>query len=376
VVVVADINTLWRRRPFEALSEMRPVLGLQPMDRLIAVKQRRFPLGATRSLQRNMTFLSIVLPFSWATRRATEALPGLWKAALKKCRSLGADPSALVVTSPHYASLVEQVSAGIPTFYYCSDDYSNYSGWDANKMREQEAFIVRHARHSFFVSAALRDRAMREYGIDPSRVSISMNATDEEFLLPVPTPEIDRLVASFPALKRPIVGVIGGITGRLDFELLVKVADSHAVGSVLFVGGIEKHFRNPALDALGANCKCVFVGHQPRESLPTWCQGLDVGLIPFRHCDFNTMCSPLRLFDHLATGRSIVATDACPQVCEFQDCVAVASNNAEFLAKVKLAMSAPAESSYLQLMRKRAPEHTWAARALVLNSRIETQTIS
>jgi hypothetical protein len=47
-------------------------------------------------------------------------LPRLWEAGLKECRSVGAEPSALVVTLAQYASLVQQLSADIPTFYYCS----------------------------------------------------------------------------------------------------------------------------------------------------------------------------------------------------------------------------------------------------------------
>ena len=81
----------------------------------------------------------------------------------------------------------------------------------------------------------------------------------------------------------------------------------------------------------------------------------------------------MRLFDHLAAGRPIVATDACPQVREFQDCVMIASTDEEFLEKVKQALSAPADSTYLELMRNRAREHTWVARALTLNSRIDAE---
>lgn len=375
MLVVADINTLWRSRPFQALGQLRPVLGLQPMDALIAMRRRRLPWGTKRGAQEKMTVLSIVLPFGWATRRATDALPQLWTAALKECRSAGAEPSALVVTSPHYAALVEQLSADIPTFYYCSDDYSNYSGWDASKMREQESSIIRRARHSFFVSAALRDRAVREYGIDPSRVSVSMNATDEEFLVPAARSEIDRLIASFPRLKHPIAGVIGGINERLDFELIEQAAESDAVGSVLLVGPIAAGFKDARLNTLRRNPKCVFTGEQSHEALRIWLQVLDVALILFRSSRFNTMCSPLRLFDHMAAAKPIVATDACPQIREFQDCVQVASSGAEFLVKVKQALREPPYPTRLESMRKCAREHTWAARALTLNSRIEAEEL-
>ena len=373
MLIVADINTLWRSCPFQALSELRPVLGLAPMDPLIAMRHRRLPWGAKRGTQQKMTVLSIVLPFGWATRRAAEVLPRLWTAALKECHSVGADPSALVVTSPHYAPLVRDLSSEFPICYYCSDDYMNYAGWNSNEMRQQESVVVQNAKHSFFVSEALRDRAVKEYAIDPARASVSINATDEEFLAPVSDLEIDRLLSRFRKLTCPIAGVIGGISDRLDFDLIGKVAESDTVGSVLLVGPVAAGFQDARLDTLRRNPKCIFAGEQAHDALRVWLRAVDVVLIPFRSCHFNTMCSPMRLFDHLAAGRPIVATDACPQVREFQDCVMIASTDEEFLEKVKQALSAPADSTYLELMRKRAREHTWAARALTLNSRIDAE---
>jgi glycosyltransferase involved in cell wall biosynthesis len=249
----------------------------------------------------------------------------------------------------------------------------NYKDWDADKMRAQELSIIQNARHSFFVSAALRDRATNEYGIDSPRVSVSMNATDEEFLLAVPKSEIDRLIATFPNLKRPIAGVIGGINDRLNFELLVKVADSDCIGSIVFVGSIAPGFYDAALDRLLRNLKCVFVGRQPHESLPLWSQAVDVALIPFRRSSFNTMCSPMRLFDHLATGKPIVATDACPQVSEFQNFVQVASTDGEFIGKLQLALSGATESRGLDWMTTHARERTWSARAQALQNRMELE---
>jgi hypothetical protein len=369
VLVVADINTRWRSRPFQALSELRPVLGLAPMDPLIATRHRRFPWGIKRESRRKMMLLSIVLPFGWATRRATEVSPRLWKTALKECRSAGAEASGLVVTSPHYASLVEQQSAHIPTFYYCSDDYSNYSGWDASTMREQESSIIRQARHSFFVSAALRDRAVEEYGANPARMSVSMNATDEEFLLPASASQIDRLIMRFPRLRRPIAGVIGGINERLDFHLIEKVAESNAVGSVLLVGPVTRALRDTGLDALRRNPKCIFTGEQAHDALRVWLQVLDVALIPFRHCHFNTMCSPMRLFDHLGAGRPIVATNACPQIIEFNSVIGITENPTGFVDMAVASCRSDCRSSADRL-RPLAHQHTWRVRAEQINATV------
>ena len=81
----------------------------------------------------------------------------------------------------------------------------------------------------------------------------------------------------------------------------------------------------------------------------------------------------MRLFDHLAAGRPIVATNACPQVYEFQDCVMIASTGEEFLGKLRRGLTQIADQSYGQAMKQRALENTWSARALVLSSRIDAE---
>jgi hypothetical protein len=42
--------------------------------------------------------------------------------------------------------------------------------------------------------------------------------------------------------------------------------------------------------------------------------GIDIAVIPYARSDFNHFCSPMRLWDHLAIGQPILATDACDQV--------------------------------------------------------------
>jgi hypothetical protein len=369
MLVVADINTLWRSRPFEALSEVRPILGMQPMDPLIALRQRRVPWGSKVSRSQKMIVLFVVLPAGWATRRAPKAMPRLWSLAREACHSVGDQASALVVTSPHYAPLVGELCSEIPTFYYCSDDYTNYAGWKAEEMRQQECFIVQNARHSFFVSAALRDRAVNEYAIDFTRTSVSMNATDEEFLTAIDRAEIDRLLNRYPQAIRPITGIVGGINNRLDLELIGKVAESDAIGSVLLIGSVDTACNGSALDALRRNDKCIFTGRQPHHMLPVWLQALDVALIPFRHCRFNEMCSPMRLFDHLAGGRPIVATNACPQVEQFKPAIKIAASTRAFV-ELAAASCADACESSCEALRSLARQHTWRARANLLNAKI------
>ncbi|MEI6891695.1 MAG: hypothetical protein V5783_05935, partial [Pontiella sp.] len=57
--------------------------------------------------------------------------------------------------------------------------------------------------------------------------------------------------------------------------------------------------------------------------------------------EFNRMCSPMRLFDQLATGAPIVATAACEQLGEFPDRVRVAPDAKDFAVALKDVLESP-----------------------------------
>jgi len=370
VLLIADINTLWRSLPFEALAAFQPVLGLAPMDELVALRCGRKPWGKQIGIRGSMKTLSVVLPPRWASVNAPKAMRKLWTAAMSFVRTVGEEPTGLVVTSPHYACLVELVSDSLPTFYYCADDYLNYAGWDAVTIRKQEAAIFRSVRHSFFVSSALRARAENEYGVDPAKTSVSMNATEERFLAKLPANEIEALRKTYPKLKRPIVGVVGGINERLDFTLLLKLVDLPHLGTLLFVGPVSVRSSDGDLKALRIHPKTMWVGPKPHDELASWHQMLDVALIPYRKSEFNRFCSPLRLFDHLASGRPTIATDNCPQVLEFSKQIRIAKSHGDFvteLADIVRKGSMPD----VDTMRSVASKHTWEARASAMHACIQ-----
>jgi hypothetical protein len=159
--------------------------------------------------------------------------------------------------------------------------------------------------------------------------------------------------------------VIGGVNHRLDFELLECVSRIAALGTLLFVGPVAKESREDVQRLQRASNKVLFLGSKPRDELPAWMQLLDVALIPYRATEFNRFCSPMRLFDHLASSRSIVATTACPQISEFSPPV-VMGGDAEFLRLTEA-----------MLTGKSAPKTcdsriTWQARGTALAERLQT----
>ncbi len=304
MIVVCDINEIWRIKPFAAMAGKTDVLGVSPMD-WVTMKRRGF-----QRPEAGLEILNVALPPGWASRTARIGQRMLWG----KIEKAAGTVSALVVTSPHYLPMLDLVPPEVKLFYYASDDYRSYEGWADAAANEGE--LIRRVEHTFFVSEGLMRRAETEYGV--ASVSVSMNASEPRFYHSGPA--VDPPVGE---MDRPIAGIIGGINERLDFSLLSACADIPELGTLLLVGPIPEQ-PNTELKKLLEHPKVKAVGRQPHETIHRWFQCLDVGLIPYAATEFNRLCSPMRLFDHLASGSPVVSTSACEQPAVFPQQVTAA----------------------------------------------------
>lgn len=359
MLVVADINTIWRRKPFEALAQWEDVLGLAP---------RRWATASPIPIQETPRFKvrKISLPPGWASKWSKLSAIWLWHTSRHCAAAQNKRITALMVTSPHYLNLAKLASRQVPVFYYGSDDYSQYAGWGGERILKKEAELVRLANHAFFVSSRLADRAAQSYGIESDRLSVSANATDPHFLLPASEDRMQKLRTDYSFLKRPWVGVVGTINSRIDFELLERCASMTEVGSLLLIGGCEDKEQESSFSRLRNSPKCHFLGHQPHDDLPLWMQALDVALIPYRDTPLNRACSPMRLYDHLASGRPIVATSVNDQLLSMRPHVRCAVDAEDFIENLRQALLAPLprQSETIKLIAK---EHLWSARAAAIH---------
>ena len=360
MLAVADVKTLWRRRPFEALAKYRSVVGFIPEDPVSFFfgdpSVDRVGVAGTLGLRR------VLVPPGWASWSA-------WIGQRLLGRAIGStrELRGIVVTTPHYLPLLEALGGALPEYYFCSDDYRSYQGWDRGVMAKNEKEIVLRASHSFFVSQRLLDRACDEYGVARDRASVVMNATDPEFLVEAAPEELDGLRREFGIGSGPVAGVAGAVNSRLDFELLLYLVESGAVGALVFAGTVDGGLQDWAFERLRAHPLCVWTGTETRDRMRLWQQLFDVGLVPYRRVEFNQYCSPMRLFDHLAAGKPLVATSACSQITDFTEFVVVADEADAFTEAVRAAAETGRRS---QQMVRFAAGHTWDARALQIRDRI------
>jgi glycosyltransferase involved in cell wall biosynthesis len=151
-------------------------------------------------------------------------------------------------------------------------------------------------RHLLPISHAAAGRLVAA-GADPSRVHVAPSGVDLAAFESIPP--IDPA-----ALRHPRVVHIGSLShdrGLAVFEALVDsgVADVTLVGS-----GLTDVRERPGL---------TLVGYVPHRDVPMWYGHADIAVIPYQR-DLETVdsMSPVKLFEAMASGRPVVASDLPP----------------------------------------------------------------
>jgi len=251
------------------------------------------------------------------------------------------------------------------TIYECCDEYTAYPTVPLfrtpDDVSEREIRILSQADVVFVVSESLHQRKSKFN----KNVHIVPNAGDTQHFMQA-TNEGTRIADDVAEVPPPIIGFLGNLTGRIDFALLEHLAREHPEWSIVIVGGVTELLKKTpyrqVLLSLGKMGNVHFLSAKPYDSLPSYLKAFNVCLIPYTPDDpFNINCSPLKLYEYLATGKPIVSTDL-PGVRAVGDIVRIGRDYFEFEQEVATALEEKDE----QLKQGRlevAKENSWERRA-------------
>ena len=115
-------------------------------------------------------------------------------------------------------------------------------------------------------------------------------------------------LAEYRSLPRPLLGYTGSIDDRLDYELIVRLADRFAGGSIVFVGAASPRLSAYARAMLSSRDNIHLLGVRPRMLLPSYVRYLDCALLPYADSEFTRYQSPMKVWDYMYAGVPIVGT--------------------------------------------------------------------
>lgn len=156
-----------------------------------------------------------------------------------------------------------------------------------------------------------------------ARTEIFKRAQDKSLPRPPELPQGDR----------PVIGYIGNICLRQDYDLIYKIATTFKDHVLLMVGPRnDKSYHNYDFSKLD---NVIFTGPKRLESLPQYLAYMDVTILPFSVNDLTRSIYPLKLNEYLAAGKPVVSTNFSSDVQSFSEVVYISSSHSEFIDNIR-----------------------------------------
>ncbi len=176
----------------------------------------------------------------------------------------------------------------------------------------------------------------------------------------------EGMPAELRDVRRPIIGYYGAITDWFDTELIHYLALARPLWSFVLIGRVE----NANISALEKLSNVFLLGEKPYELLPDYLHHFDTCIIPFRKISLTEATNPVKLFEYLSAGKSIVATNLV-ELRYYQEYVRLASSEREWLEAIELAL---ADYSPTQVNKRLsfARQNAWDERILIIEDAIRS----
>ena len=218
------------------------------------------------------------------------------------------------------------------------------------RRRLLKAYETRVTREADLVFASSEPLYEQKLPLNP-HTHLAVNAVDYEHF---------ASASAAPADAPVFIGFVGAtLLKRTDYDLLVHIATQRPAWRVELVGPTQWPRRLPR----PANLDCL--GRRPYADLPEIMSRHSVCLIPYHPTGELSYIHPKKLFEYLAAGKPIVATDM-PALRPYEGLVKIGRTPAEFLAKVEDCLAEnrdPVRSAALiEARRTLARGHSWRQR--------------
>ena len=211
-------------------------------------------------------------------------------------------------------------------------------------------------------------RVKEAFGFQEDRILYEPNAVDIGAFDAPTSVSAARKELGLPGDRR-IAVYTGHLYGWKGVDVLAKAALMLPPEFLIaFVGGTDKDIAR-FKERHAASGRILVVGHRPHKEIPLWQKAADVLVLPntAKESISAFYTSPMKLFEYMASGKPIVASDI-PSIREIVDDASaflVAPDDVAALAGGILRAANDAESAVARAERARqlVMDHTWSKRA-------------
>ena len=227
-------------------------------------------------------------------------------------------------------------------------------------------FVAERAYRTIVISNGLKE-AYVAAGMPQERVVVAPDAVDEHRFDGVGSKHAVRMALGF-APDAKLVVYVGHLYARKGADVLARAAEGTPEAQVVFVGGTDEdlvRFRGE----WGSAPNVIIVGHVPPGEVPRYLRAADALVIPNsgKDEDASHFTSPMKLFEYMASGTPIIASDvpAIREIISSADALLVAPDDSlAFTAGIEQVFANEDEARVRAVAaREKVAAYTWVKRA-------------
>lgn len=341
----------------DLISGIKPS-GKVPVPNILGIRPRLATKMLANGASMHLLRLPPFIPANWLGSdgfydrllhwNARRALPCIRKAI----RSLG--PARPVVINAFNPALGNALAGRLDEkllVYYCYDEISA-AGWIGKHGARHEAEFMQRADLTVVSSAPLlaaKEMAAKRCGLVKNGVSLDLfkQAGRQPGVMDMPA-----------AGSGAVIGYLGSVDERLDYNLLEYLATAMPQHQFAFVGRIISKTGIGRLERLP---NVTFLGPRPPSRLASYVSAFQVGIIPFVKNPLTAGIYPLKANEYLAMGKAVVST-GFSDLSDLEGAVHTAETYEGFRLAIEEALDSDTEG--MQSARRAiAQANSWEKRA-------------
>jgi glycosyltransferase involved in cell wall biosynthesis len=359
---VLDVGSIWMKEFAYALSKLEDIVCWSP---------RIEPLGLFRTWQRHITLTNPELEtLEFPLQRGYAKWPISWlfpfeESLIQRLLAETASPeeSPLICSTPFYAPVAERWPG--PVIYYVTDLTFAYEGMNPEQVLALDVRMCRVARVVCPNSRRIAEYLVNEAGCSADKITIIPNATRESNVAASPRFVPGRLPEDVQDLPRPIAGVLGDLSGNMDWVLIAEAIEQTPSFSWLFVGPTTRTIVDLKQNAarVWVQKHGRFVGMKQYGELQAYARCVDVAVLPYRKKEPTYSGSSTRFYEHLSAGRPMIATRGFAELLEKVPLVTLVDTAEEMKSALLDLYSKDFSDGYETARWEASKEGTWEQRA-------------
>jgi glycosyltransferase involved in cell wall biosynthesis len=160
-------------------------------------------------------------------------------------------------------------------------------------------------------------------------------------------------------IPKPIIGFMGSIQYWIDLDLIGYIATARPGWSIVLIGPIG---RLSKMDKINELNNIYLLGKKEYDTLPSYIKGFDVCINPYVRDNTANNCSPLKLYEYLASGKPVVSVDM-PEANKFDGVLKIGISYEDFVEKIELSLNQlPDKEETINSRIGSVQQHSWNAR--------------